>query len=98
MFCKKCKSLMFPKDGKIECRKCGTVHNAGKAEKISINKTEKEEKGILDESQTLPTIRADCPKCHHNRASWVIRQTRAADEPATRIYRCVKCKHSWREY
>ena len=29
---------------------------------------------------------------------FVIRQTRAADEPETRIYRCCKCNHSWREY
>jgi DNA-directed RNA polymerase subunit M len=28
----------------------------------------------------------------------VLRQTRAADEPETKIYRCVKCQHSWREY
>ena len=89
---------MFPKDGKKVCSKCGYSDQAGKAEKISIAKTKSEEKGIIDEAQTLPTTKVDCPKCHHNRASWVIRQTRAADEPATRIYRCVKCKHSWREY
>ena len=41
-----------------------------------------------------------CEKCGHNEASWVIRQTRAADEPSTRIYQCTnpKCKHKWREY
>jgi len=25
-------------------------------------------------------------------------QTRAADEPPTRFYRCTKCGHTWREY
>ena len=43
-------------------------------------------------------IRVECPKCGHYEAFWVMRQTRAADEPTTRIYRCVKCQHTWREY
>ena len=42
--------------------------------------------------------KAECPKCHNGEAFWVMRQTRAADEPTTRIYRCVKCSHTWREY
>ncbi|MEM4865380.1 MAG: hypothetical protein QXY09_02690 [Acidilobaceae archaeon] len=25
-------------------------------------------------------------------------QTRAADEPPTRFYRCTKCGYTWREY
>ena len=25
-------------------------------------------------------------------------QTRSADEPTTRFYRCQKCKFTWREY
>ncbi|MCJ2562923.1 MAG: transcription factor S, partial [Candidatus Thermoplasmatota archaeon] len=29
---------------------------------------------------------------------WQLRQTRAADEPETRIYRCTKCSHTWREF
>jgi len=40
----------------------------------------------------------ECPTCGNNEAFWVLRQTRAADEPETKIYRCVKCSHSWREY
>ena len=47
---------------------------------------------------TLPTVKIICEKCKNNEATWVIRQTRAADEPATRIYQCTKCKHKWREY
>jgi len=46
----------------------------------------------------LPKTNVECPKCFHNEAFWVLRQTRAADEPETKIYRCVKCTHSWREY
>ena len=49
---------------------------------------------------TLPKTKIICEKCGHNEASWVIRQTRAADEPSTRIYQCTnkKCKNKWREY
>src|SRR5207244_3183994 len=54
---------------------------------------------VLDEiTETLPKTRVECPKCGHYEAFWVMRQTRAADEPTTRIYRCVKCQHTWREY
>ena len=54
---------------------------------------------VIESSQpTLPKTNVECPKCFHNEAFWVLRQTRAADEPETKIYRCVKCTHSWREY
>ena len=54
---------------------------------------------VIESSQpTLPKTNVECPKCLHNEAFWVLRQTRAADEPETKIYRCVKCTHSWREY
>ena len=39
-----------------------------------------------------------CPKCGNPEAYWVLRQTRGADEPETRIFECTKCGHKWREY
>ena len=65
---------------------------------IKHKATEKEVPFMGEVSGTLPTADAECPKCGHNKAYWVLRQTRAADEPETRIFRCVKCSHSWREY
>jgi DNA-directed RNA polymerase subunit M len=60
--------------------------------------TEKE-MAVMDElSGTLPTADVECPSCGNRTAYWVLRQTRAADEPETRIFRCTKCSHSWREY
>jgi len=51
------------------------------------------------ELNVLPTTReCECPKCQHREAYWIIRQTRAADEPETRIYECTKCHTRWREY
>lgn len=83
------------------CRKCGTVveqNNKGKRQVITHKSTEKELAVVGDISGTLPTADVECPGCGHGKAYWVLRQTRGADEPETRIFRCVKCSHSWREY
>ncbi len=97
MFCPKCKSLMYPKNGKLVCKRCGFVKEIEKIPVIREKSMETEIK-ILEGNDTLPKIRIECPKCHHNEAYWRLRQTRAADEPETRIYRCIKCGHTWREY
>ena len=92
---------MFPKDGMLVCRKCGAEHEMSSAErpKMITHKSRDREVAVLEElSGTLPTADVECPSCGHSKAYWVLRQTRAADEPATRIYRCVKCSKSWREY
>ncbi|MCK4758220.1 MAG: transcription factor S [Thermoplasmata archaeon] len=101
MFCPECKSMMFPKDGELSCRKCGyTGKSKSKAStKIVTERTEDKEMMVIDGSiDTLPKTRVECPKCGHNEAFFVLRQTRASDEPETRIYRCCKCSASWREY
>jgi len=44
------------------------------------------------------TIKIDCEKCHNQEGvSWAF-QTRSADEPETKFYRCTKCNHTWRDY
>src|SRR2546427_341471 len=54
---------------------------------------------VVDEiEETLQKTRVQCQKSRHYEAFWVMRQTQAADEPTTHIYRCVKCQHTWREY
>jgi DNA-directed RNA polymerase subunit M len=100
MFCPKCKSLLYPENGKLICRKCGTEidGNHGKRQVITHKSTDRETAVLGDVSGTLPTADVECPSCGHSKAYWVLRQTRGADEPETRIFRCVKCSHSWREY
>ena len=98
MFCKKCKSMMIPTEGKWVCKKCGYLCDATGKECIVTERNEDKEILVIDENtSTLPKTRAECPQCGHNMAYWVLRQMRAADEPETRIYQCVKCKHKWRE-
>ncbi|MCX6651365.1 MAG: transcription factor S [Methanomassiliicoccales archaeon] len=101
MFCPKCKSIMKPEKGSFKCRNpacnCEVTKN-GEPVCFTTSGKEKEMTVIDGNAPTLPRTRIECPKCHNMEAFWVLRQTRAADEPETKIYRCVSCSHSWREY
>ena len=44
------------------------------------------------------TVKIDCEKCHNQEGVWWTFQTRSADEPETKFYRCTKCNHTWRDY
>lgn len=105
-FCPRCGSLMLPR--KIEeeiilvCGGCGHIVKTIEPEEYKlvrkVEQKEEEVKVIEEGPPTLPTTRARCPSCGHNKAYWWLRQTRGGDEPSTRFYRCVKCSRVWREY
>jgi len=109
-FCPKCGSLMKVtkiRDKKVlKCPKCGYVEETQNTQIIAYKEEIKhspKEKTILVESsnkeETLPKIKGViCPKCGNDEAYWWVLQTRRADEPPTRFYRCTKCGHVWREY
>jgi len=107
-FCDKCGGLMIPKkSGKstiLICRNCGKkkVTKLKKDFKLSVTSEKKPEKIIVvDKKSTfeaLPRTTTSCPKCEHKEAFWWMMQTRAADEPPTRFFKCTKCGHIWREY
>ncbi len=107
-FCPKCKSIMFPKKegDKIVwiCRKCGYREEESAKKNELVVKTEiNDRKGIpvIDveaQKKQLPTVEVECPKCGYNKAIFWLRQTRAADEPPTRFFKCLRCGHVWREY
>jgi len=99
-FCPRCGSVLIKKKERFGCPKCSYTAK-GKVKIEATEKIRKEEKvGILKEKDTnvLPVTTATCPKCGHNEAYFWSTQTRAADEAETRFFRCVKCKHTWREY
>lgn len=100
MFCSRCGSMMFPSKGDWECRRCGHKKKIGEKdeEKVREKKEEKETLIIDGKLDTLPRTKTECPSCGNPEAYWVMRQTRASDEPETRIYRCTKCAHTWREF
>ena len=53
----------------------------------------------MNEANALKsTIKIDCEKCHGKEGVWWSFQTRSADEPETRFYKCTKCNYTWRDY
>jgi DNA-directed RNA polymerase subunit M len=101
MFCPKCGALQRPKDGRLCCTRCGCESDIGAQDQktVTTRATRKEVVVLEGDVNVLPTTReCECPKCQNREAYWIIRQTRAADEPETRIYECTKCHTRWREY
>ena len=85
----------MPKDGKMKCS-CGYSSNDDKL--VDKKKENKKIEVRKDEDDSLPIIKADCKYCGNEKAYFWTMQTRSADEPETRFFRCVKCKKTWREY
>ncbi len=102
-FCPKCGNLMKPKvvNGKrvMVCERCGhIVEEVASARVKLVLEHVKDRAYIAERVENLPKVKALCPRCGHNEAYFWVQQTRAADEPPTRFYRCVKCGYTWREY
>jgi transcription factor S len=101
MFCPKCKRLMRPDKaaGVWRCGTCGTKVPLGSGVEVGRSTPTGREVAVVESKvSTLPTAQEECPKCGNGTAYWVLRQTRGADEPETRIFECTKCGHKWREY
>ena len=92
--------MIFPKDGKYVCKKCGYEGEITRLKSnVKVKAPEANEIAVVsDEAVKLPKTQINCPKCGHPEAYYNIRQTRSADEPSTTFYRCCKCNYSWREY
>lgn len=109
-FCPKCGGVMKPKKegGRTVwvCTRCGhRLESAGQEGKLSIStrieKSPRDQLIIIDaeNNANLPITRdVTCPKCGNHEAYYWLLQTRAADEPSTRFYKCTRCGHVWREY
>ena len=104
-FCPHCDTrLKKNDDGLRACSKCQFVNE----KTVNITKEKSEETNseflVMDESDMNQakglesTVPIDCEKCHNKEGvSWTF-QTRSADEPETKFYRCTKCNHTWRDY
>jgi DNA-directed RNA polymerase subunit M len=106
-FCPKCGGLLKPKreGGKVYlvCSRCNyRVESPQRSLTVTskIEHSAKEKTIVVEESElNLPVTRdVVCKRCGHNEAYYWVIQTRAADEPPTRFYKCVKCGYTWREY
>lgn len=98
-FCGECKSLVYPKDGQMECRKCGWTSTGPTKSQVVSSKADAKTRLVV-EDPVDPRAQQDveCPKCGHGKAYFHLMQTRRSDEPPTEINECMKCGHSWREY
>ncbi|MBW2979197.1 transcription factor S [Candidatus Woesearchaeota archaeon] len=98
-FCPKCGAILVPgKEGELVCPRCG-YKCKGELKLSEKEKSKAEDVAVVEkEREVLPLVKAKCPKCGHDRAYFWEVQTRAADEPATRFFKCEKCKYVWREY
>ena len=84
-----------------KCRKCGYVEEGNEKVVFKREINNRKEIPVVDlgrEKEKLSVIDVECPKCGKRGAIWWIQQTRAADEPATRFFKCIHCGHVWREY
>jgi DNA-directed RNA polymerase subunit M len=101
MFCPKCGSILMPKSAgnkKVMACSCGYKEDA---EEITITESvESKDVEVIDSEMdnNLPITENKCKKCGHKEAYFMEKQTRAADEPPTRFYKCVECGNTWREY
>ncbi|MDD5191900.1 MAG: transcription factor S [Candidatus Nanoarchaeia archaeon] len=99
-FCPNCGCVMI-KDG--DSSKCPRCEYKSK-DKINLESSEniklKSQVAVINEedSNFLPEVDAECPKCKNNKASFWTLQTRSSDEAETKFFRCTKCKHTWRVY
>ena len=104
MFCPECGSILRPKEKggkKVWYCSCGY----SKAPEQNDTSTVIKERGsaarkveVIENIETLPKIKIRCEKCGHSVAYFWTQQTRGADEPETRFFKCVKCGSTWREY
>ncbi|MEZ0249118.1 MAG: transcription factor S [Thermoproteus sp.] len=106
-FCPRDGSLLVPtRKGEttvLRCPKCGyeePINDATKSAYRSKSVVEKKNEILVASAmaETLPKTKAICPKCGNEEAYVWMQQTRAADEPPTRFYRCTRCGYTWREY
>ena len=101
-FCPKCEVKLKKSDSGLECSKCG--YTEGQETKLTKKTNKQEQDNSLlafegnEGEESYSTIKMDCAKCGHDEAVWWMFQTRSADEPTTRFYRCQKCKYTWRDY
>lgn len=102
-FCPKCEVKLKNSGSGLQCSKCGYSEGGETKTTTKITTEEEPDFSLLafegDEGEdTNPTVKIDCEKCGHDEAvAWMF-QTRSADEPTTRFYRCQKCKYTWRDY
>jgi DNA-directed RNA polymerase subunit M len=102
-FCPKCEVKLKNSDSGLQCPQCNYTEGQKEKPVKKITNEEEPDFSLLafeenEGDESLPTVKIECEKCGHDEAVGWMFQTRSADEPTTRFYRCQKCKYTWRDY
>jgi len=102
-FCPKCEVKLKKSVSGLQCSKCGYVEGQKVKQTKKVVSEQEPDNSLLafegnEGEESYSTIKMDCAKCGNDEAVWWMFQTRSADEPTTRFYRCQKCKYTWRDY
>ena len=103
-FCPNCEVRLKKNDnGLLSCTKCKYVKKIiekpnKKSEETNADFLVMKESDLKEAKGLESTVKIDCEKCHNQEGVWWTFQTRSADEPETKFYRCTKCNHTWRDY
>ena len=102
-FCPKCEVKLKNSDSGLRCPQCNYTEGQKEKPVKKITNEEEPDFSLLafeenEGDESLPTVKIECEKCGHDEAVGWMFQTRSADEPTTRFYRCQKCKYTWRDY
>ena len=103
MFCQKCGSILRPKvkaGKKVLYCSCGFTKNVEGESSTELKETITGSKKVevIENLETRPKVKIRCENCANDVAYFWSQQTRSADEPETRFFKCTKCEHTWREY
>lgn len=110
-FCPNCERKLIPVTEttestprvQLKCVRCGYIQD----EAVQTATSDINAKSIsnvvtvidnVNELQTMPTTRRECPSCHNTLAYYWQVQTRAGDEGSTQFFRCTQCRYTWRLY
>lgn len=94
-FCPKCGAILMMKKTKFGCPRCSYTAKG----KVEMKTKEEVDEGVKvavvseKEGEVYPITEYPCEKCNSKKAYFWIRQMRAGDEPESKFYKCVKCKH-----
>ncbi len=103
-FCPNCEIRLKRSESKLVCSKCDYVEGESiESKKWQVEENDSDflvmgESDMNDAKGLVSTIEIDCEKCGNKEGVWWSLQTRSADEPETRFYRCIKCNYTWRDY
>lgn len=102
MFCPECGSILRPRDKggkKVLFCSCGFSKNPeGEGAEFKEAGQAAKKIEVVESIETNPKVKISCEKCNNKIAYYWTQQTRGADEPETRFFKCTKCNYTWREY